>query len=282
MDADDVADLRFCTALPKVELHAHLGGSVRDATLLELARQHADAASLVQRCKFGARGQRTMLECFTHFDVIHKLTDRCARRRAPTWRLAGRAAGALMTRDRARRLDAIRRIAEEVVVDFASENVVHLELRTTPRESPSFSMLEYVRAVVDGIERARVGRRIVVKLLLSINRAQSVAVAERIVALAASFGAPVVGVDFSGNPAVNCAADYAGALAAARRHGLKLALHVGELDARDDDTRALLDAQPDRIGHACFLSDDARQRIVAARIPIEMCVASQPRRAAVA
>ena len=43
MDAQPLAEpsamlLEFCQRLPKVELHAHLNGCVRESTLLELAR----------------------------------------------------------------------------------------------------------------------------------------------------------------------------------------------------------------------------------------------------
>ena len=48
----------------------------------------------------------------------------------------------------------VTRIAQEVVEDFARENVVYLELRTTPKDRPEHRMTKrsYVEAVLRGIE----------------------------------------------------------------------------------------------------------------------------------
>ena len=51
-------------------------------------------------------GDRTLAECFKLFDVIHKCTTSC---------------------------DIISRISREVAEDFAADNVIYLELRTTPK-----------------------------------------------------------------------------------------------------------------------------------------------------
>jgi hypothetical protein len=40
----DPSLLEFCRRLPKAELHAHLNGCIRPATLAELARESPDAA----------------------------------------------------------------------------------------------------------------------------------------------------------------------------------------------------------------------------------------------
>jgi hypothetical protein len=40
--ADPEATLAFCRALPKIELHAHINGCIRDATLNELCRSCDD------------------------------------------------------------------------------------------------------------------------------------------------------------------------------------------------------------------------------------------------
>ncbi len=53
-----------------------------------------------------AAGKRTLSECFKIFDIIHKVTT-----------------------DH----DVISRITEEVLRDFSADNVLYLELRTTPK-----------------------------------------------------------------------------------------------------------------------------------------------------
>jgi hypothetical protein len=51
-------------------------------------------------------GERTLADCFALFDVIHRLTTRH---------------------------ETVTRITREVVEDFASDGVLYLELRTTPK-----------------------------------------------------------------------------------------------------------------------------------------------------
>ena len=51
-------------------------------------------------------GQRTLSECFKLFDIIHKVTTEHS---------------------------TISRITCEVAEDFAADNVIYLELRTTPK-----------------------------------------------------------------------------------------------------------------------------------------------------
>lgn len=62
----DAALLAFCQRLPKVELHAHLNGSIRERTLHELAKQHGIDAGAVTLARKGAlppgcRGERLQL-----------------------------------------------------------------------------------------------------------------------------------------------------------------------------------------------------------------------------
>ncbi|KAI3795699.1 hypothetical protein L1987_38356 [Smallanthus sonchifolius] len=98
--------MEWWLSIPKVELHAHLNGSIRNSTLLELARELGEKGTIV----FSdfehviRKNDRTLCEVFKLFDLIH-----------------------VVTTDH----KTITRITKEVVEDFAAENVVYLELRTT-------------------------------------------------------------------------------------------------------------------------------------------------------
>lgn len=227
--------------MPKIELHAHLNGSCRDSTIVELAKGLPNVT--LDQCKIASMNNRTLAECFKLFDVIHKCTATLA---------------------------AVRRIAREVVEDFANDGVVYLELRTTPRCGDGFSSEDYVDTVLDGIREAQIGRAIVAKLLLSINRRQSVAAAEQTVQLAIRRR---LDVDFSGDPSANDAAAFAPILRVASDAGCRLALHVAELP-RHDDTLSLLQCNPHRVGHCVFLNDEATQLVRERRTPIEFCLTS--------
>lgn len=116
--------LAFCKALPKVELHAHLNGSVRPTTLKQLALEkglQADADAVFESA-------RTLSECFQVFDLIHQITTEA---------------------------NTIRRIARECCEDFASDGCAYLELRTTPKHRlgrECMTKRDYVEAVLDGIQ----------------------------------------------------------------------------------------------------------------------------------
>ena len=238
--------------LPKAELHAHLHGSIRDATLVELLTANGSSASLAaMRILRETAHQRSLSDCFALFDSIHSVVT---------------------TRE------AVERIARETVSDFALDGVRYLELRTTPRRDV-MSAREYVDAIERGVLRAT--PRCVVRLLLSINRAQSVADAEATVDLAIELhGAGtgrVVGVDLSGNPTLGEFASFEPALRRARAHGLNITVHCAEV-VKPAEVRAIEAFAPDRLGHALHLPRDVLAKLLArdpgARIPIEICPTS--------
>lgn len=258
--------LRHCRALPKVEVHAHLHGCIRDATLLELA----EVAGLLHEVRpvVHKAADRSLQECFRLFDLIHRVT----------------AAGG-------RQLAVARRVAEEVVADFAADNVIYLELRTTPKggsrhgghdDEEGNLKRRYVEAVLAGVAAAvaAAGGAIHVRLLLSVDRRDSPEAAMATVRLAASMRAQgVVGVDLSGNPAVGAWRSWLPAFSWAREQGLPVTLHCGEVpESSPHEVQAMLEFRPDRVGHVCCLrGGDAWALLLASRVPVEVCITSNVR-----
>ncbi|PNW84850.1 hypothetical protein CHLRE_03g161000v5 [Chlamydomonas reinhardtii] len=126
--------LRACQRLPKIELHAHLNGSVRPQTIKDILDERSRAGEALpvteqELADITVGGERSLRDCFRLFDVIHAVTTTHA---------------------------AISRIAAEVVRDFAADRVVYLELRTTPKARPEYGMTKesYTQAVLDGIDAA--------------------------------------------------------------------------------------------------------------------------------
>ncbi|KAG0469616.1 hypothetical protein HPP92_016316 [Vanilla planifolia] len=279
----DFTELKeWCLAIPKIELHAHLNGCIRDSTLLELAEVLGERGEIVFDDvkhvinKYG----RTLTECFQLFDLFHILaTDH----------------------------ETISRITKEAVEDFAAENVVYLELRTTPKNNETKGMTKrsYLKAVINGlrsVESVNVSfinpngrtesfydplqkggltvlekKRIYVRLLLSIDRRETTAAAMETVSLALEMRElGVVGIDLSGNPIVGEWNSFFPALKYAKEMGLPITLHCGEV-ANKKEIQAMLDFCPERIGHACFLEDDDWEKAILLKIPIEICLTSNLR-----
>ncbi|EIE25888.1 adenosine/AMP deaminase family protein [Coccomyxa subellipsoidea C-169] len=245
-------ELKFCQALPKIELHAHLNGSLRDATIRKLAIKRQLDPSLT---KLIEKGDRTLSECFKLFDVIHQITT-----------------------DH----ETITGIASEVVEDFAADNVRYLELRTTPKTRSEHGMTKrsYTEAVLKGMQeaqgrqRASKGRSIAVRLLLSIDRREDAAAALETVQLAAELQSRgVVGIDLSGNPTLGQWSTWEPALQEARRQGLKITLHAAEV-YNPAETEAMLHFRPDRLGHMCCLDERLEALHYSTGIPVELCLSS--------
>lgn len=255
----------LCRALPKAELHAHLHGCARLATIAELAPAGMDTRALLQ----ATTNERDLSRCFAIFDIIHKTITT---------------------------LSAVRRVTGEVLDDFEGDGVAYLELRTTPRALQDADAERYVRTVlgvIDGHECGSgalrdgrtvhgAGRRMCTRLILSIDRTGSIeqamatvhiAITLRQEAIAAGAPARIVGIDFSGNPTKGTFATFIPAFAAARDAGLRIAVHTAEVD-RPDDTSVILAFRPDRLGHALTLTPDHISSLEEHPIPIELCPTS--------
>ncbi|KAI5059082.1 hypothetical protein GOP47_0025401 [Adiantum capillus-veneris] len=266
--------LAWCRALPKVELHAHLNGSARSSTLVELASGLGEKGLInfpeVQAILL--KGDRSLAECFKLFDLIH-----------------------LLTTDH----NIITRITKEVIEDFAAENVIYLELRTTPKCNASVGMTKrsYVEAVLAGLKAVEavqvisgsqenhkkvlgttLSRPIIyVQLLLSIDRRESTEAAIDTVQLALDMrNCGVVGIDLSGNPWVGDWNTFVPALKLAREKGLRITLHCGEVPNPTEVQNMLL-FQPERIGHACCLEESEWTSLLHSSIPVEVCLTSNMR-----
>ncbi|XP_027087899.1 N6-mAMP deaminase-like [Coffea arabica] len=268
--------------MPKIELHAHLNGSIRDSTLLELARELGDKGTIVFSDfeQVILKHDRSLVEVFKLFDLIH-----------------------LITTDH----KTVTKITKEVVEDFAAENVVYLELRTTPKRNDSKGMSKesYMQAVVEGLravnnvdvdfahkldaeaienshpanDRNSESRRkkICVRLLLSIDRRESTEAAMETVKLALQMkDLGVVGIDLSGNPVIGEWQTFLPALKFAKEQGLSVTLHSGEVP-NSEEVHAMLDFLPGRIGHACYFEEDHWRKLKSFKIPVEICLTSNIR-----
>lgn len=218
--------------MTKVELHAHLNGSIRPTTLRRLAaEQGLDAACLDKK--------RTLEVCFEVFALIHKCVDS---------------------------LEVVALVALEFLEDLRAGGCAYVELRTTPRALGSRTEADYVKTVCNVLSGAP---GITARLLVSVDRSRGPEAAKRTLAAVANLrrsdaavDCVVVGVDFSGNPTSKHGFDAFERLFREVRDewGLGCALHVGETPRSDGDAAKILkfaDEKPRRVrfGHALAFSD---------------------------
>ncbi len=259
--------------LPKIELHAHLNGSIREATLFELAEERmiqlnsnyfeASSSASDQAKSNGEHSNnydrpvliynkrhRSLMECFDIFSEIGKvIVD----------------------------LEAIGRITREALEDFAKEGVVYLELRSTPKRllgkrqhcNGSFSLSsvatddlatkrQYCETVIKtiiefrkeeedryandledaGISNPRLP--MVASFIVSVDRSHPIEYGfehiDLAIELAKEYPGVVVGVDLGGNPLKSSFVDFRDCFEKARRSGLlSVTLHCAEVPCSDDD-----------------------------------------------
>ncbi|XP_073506916.1 N6-Methyl-AMP deaminase isoform X2 [Phyllobates terribilis] len=175
------AERPFYTQLPKVELHAHLNGSISSSTMKKLMAQkpHLQVQNGMTMIDKGQK--RSLEECFQIFRIIHQITDTA---------------------------EDILLVTKDVIKEFAADGVKYLELRSTPRESSTgMTKRTYVETVLEGIKQCKAEEvDIDVRFLLAIDRRGGPTVAKETVKLAEEFfhstSDLVLGLDLSGDPTV--------------------------------------------------------------------------------
>ena len=226
--------------LPKIDLHRHLEGSIRLRTLLETAQEYQielptyDPEALRKYVQITPDSPANFAHFLSKFTVIRRFF--CAP-------------------------EVIQRIAREAVEDAAADNVKYMELRFTPKALTNlkhFSFGEVVRWVCAGVEEGQAGRDIRVRLILSMNRHESVTEGERTLRAALEFrDKGVVALDLAGQEAGYSAEPFFGLFREARQNGLGLTVHAGEWFGPRNIREAIEKMDTRRIGHGVRVVEDS-------------------------
>ncbi|CAO2655424.1 Nn.00g104880.m01.CDS01 [Neocucurbitaria sp. VM-36] len=251
-------DIAFARSLPKIELHAHLTGSISRDCLHEIwkaKKTHHPELDLDDPLVAIPPGKvdydiKTFFPLFSSY--IYKLCND---------------------------LPSIEYSTKKVLDAFQSDGVVYIELRTTPRAMPATGVTKenYVETVLKMLKAHNDNNENTMRafLILSIDRRNSIAEAEEVVELATKYrSAGVCGVDLCGDPAKGDVRIFAGAFARAKAAGLKITLHFaeGEVSASDLELETLLSWKPDRLGHVIHVKQKFRELIEKEDIGVELCL----------
>lgn len=245
-------------ALPKVELHRHLEGSLRLKTMLDIARAHQITVPL-HTSRLSRLVQMQDSEPFTYQNFLAKFATLRLFYRSP---------------------EVIHRVTREAVEDAAMDNVRYLELRFTPvalSRAERFPMGEVIDWVCESSQAAAKEFGITVRLIASVNRHEDPALAEQVAWLAADrVHGCLVGLDLAGNEAEFNAQPFIGIFREARQSGLHLTIHAGEWSGATSVREALVDLEAERIGHGVRILEDEHVVAIAREkgTPFEVCVTS--------
>jgi adenosine deaminase len=253
----DPARLReLLRRLPKAELHCHLDGSLRPATMLELAREKGvsmpapDADSL--REYMIVRDAHNLEEYLERFAVTLSVMQS---------------------------EESLERVAYELAEDAASDGVRYIEVRYAPvlNVREGLSLEQAVEAPLRGLARAERDHGVIGRVIVTAIRNMSPGVSQELAELAVAYRhRGVVGFDLAGGELGHPARLHARAFEYARCHDLACTCHAGEGDGADSVRQAVHVCGADRLGHATRLIEDTSLTDYCNdhRIPLEICLTS--------
>ena len=245
-------------ALPKVDLHRHLEGSLRLQTLAEIAQEHG-----IDLPSYDIEYLRPFVTVTDEEPDFHRFLEkfRLLRRFYPNQA-------------------AVERIAYEAVADAAADNIRYLELRFNPvaqARVQGFSLDEVTTWVCAAVARAQRDFEVRANLILQIGRDESLDMAWQIANAALAHRSDgVVGLDLAGDEVRYPAGVFAEVFRWAQQEGLHITVHAGEAGGAGNVREAieLLGAQ--RIGHGTRAIEDSRVvRLIRERgVTLEICPTS--------
>ena len=241
-------------AIPKVELHCHVEGTVRPSTVVDLARKHGRALP-----------SEDLTELY-RFDSLNSFL-------AVFWLVQE------LIGDR----EDWARVAYESIADAAPHGLRYREMFFTPARhlAAGQPLGEIVAGLTEGIEAAERDTGVRCSLVCDVDRAYGGAaateLAEGLAGLRRAGSADrVIGLGMDSTERGVDPRDFAPAYNVARAAGLRATGHAGE-DTGPENIAAALDALDlERIDHGIAIVEDPElmARVADARIPLDVCPTS--------
>jgi adenosine deaminase len=240
--------------MPKPELHVHLDGSVRPATLIDLAREQKvklptmEVAELTRLLQVS--DARNLVDYLAKFEITLSVLQ------TP---------------------EALERVTYELVEDGAAEGVRYMEIRFSPilctrRGMP---LTEAVEAPLRGMRRAEQAFGVKTGLIICGIRNMNPATSMDLANLTVAFkGKGVVAFDLAGAEYNYPAKKHREAFYTVVNANVAATIHAGEAYGPESIAQALHYCHADRIGHGTRLFEDPElERYVNdRRVPLEVCV----------
>ena len=246
---------------PKIELHVHLEGTVRPATLLEIARRNDYALP--------AETEEGLAELYDFRDFAHFID---------VW---------ILTTNALRTAEDFRQVVVDYAAEAVSHGAVYLEAIFSPAERVRRGVAwdEIFEGYCDGAQDARELHGVEVRLTPDIVRGYPLDDAEQTVRHSARRrDRGVVGVGLGGLEADYPPEPYEPVFALARELGLASVPHAGEVAGPSSVRGALEDLRADRIRHGIRAAEDPGllRELADRRIVLDVCPISNLRTRAVA
>jgi aminodeoxyfutalosine deaminase len=245
---------------PKIELHVHLEGTVRPATLLEIARRNDYALP--------AETEEGLAELYDFRDFAHFID---------VW---------ILTTNALRTAEDFRQVVVDYAAEAVSHGAVYIEAIFSPAERVRRGVAwdEIFEGYCDGAQDARELHGVEVRLTPDIVRGYPLDDAEQTVRHSARYrDRGVVGVGLGGLEADYPPEPYEPVFALARELGLASVPHAGEVAGPPSVRGALEELRADRIRHGIRAAEDPGllRELADRRIVLDVCPISNLRTRAV-
>ncbi|KAI1008938.1 hypothetical protein LB504_001778 [Fusarium proliferatum] len=266
-DCDDIYDLHQVQAmdfvgLPKIELHAHLTGSISRRALHEvwLRKKETGDTNLEDPLIVMPEGKhdynlQTFFPLFSSY-IYNLITDE----------------------------ESVRYTTNSVLTDFLDDGVCYLELRTTPRATPQLSAEQYISTLLDTISSFESqNSHLHTRLILAVDRRHTPEQAASTLELALRYREQgVVGLDLCGDPTARPTGEisvFTPVFLEARKKGLGITVHFAEAEASGskEELNTLLSWEPGRLGHVIWEDEEAKKEIAKRGLCLELCLSCNVR-----
>jgi len=256
--------LSFFEKLPKTDLHVHLDGSLRLATILDLAEKGgialpAETPEELARAMHIGENTGSLVEYLKAFEITLRVMQ-----------------------DEA----SLYRIAYELAEDAAQENVRYMEVRYSPmlHTREGLHATTVVEAVLAGLSDAQEDHHIQSNVIIcgirNISPESSLEMAQLAVAYK---NRGVVAFDLAGAEYDYPAKHHLDAFQLVRDNNINVTIHAGEAYGPTSIHQAIHVCGAHRIGHGCRLREDGDllHYLNDHRIPLEACPSSNVQTGAV-
>jgi adenosine deaminase len=247
---------RPLAALPKAHLHLHFTGSMRHATLVDMAARHQvhlpEALVSDWPPRLSAADERGWFRFQRLYDIARSVV------RTP---------------------GDVRRLLAEAALDERAEGSRWLEIQVDPSGYASRfgGLTPTLELVLDAAATATAATGVGIGVIVAANRTKHPLEARTLARLATAYGGHgVIGFGLSNDERRGETADFVPAFRIARRGGLRSVPHGGELCGPASVRACLDDLHADRIGHGVAAAADRRlmRRLAASGTTLEVCPSS--------
>lgn len=242
----------FIKSFPKVELHTHLNGCIREETLNKWHKNKEVTKYIDSFMSPETNSKEAMENCFKSFDLIYEATTT---------------------------LERIKQLTKEVLEDYDNENCIILEIRTSPRKLEGHSILDYYNSVIESFKEYLSSRNkktpFYPYLLFSINRSK-LEIGKETIDIANELRKNnnfVKGIELSGNPYRGDINKIIELMNYAKSINIPFTMHIAE-KIDDDEMLKLIECKPMRMGHGIYVNEKGVELMNKYNIDCEICLTS--------